>query len=75
MNDAARQVNDLVDEIAIAAREQSQGISQIHIAVNQMDEATQQNAALVEEASASSLSLKEQSVSLSKLVSAFTIFL
>lgn len=74
MNDAARQVNDLVDEIAIAAREQSQGISQIHIAVNQMDEATQQNAALVEEASASSLSLKEQSVSLSKLVSAFTIF-
>ncbi|QJT82296.1 methyl-accepting chemotaxis protein [Kosakonia sp. MUSA4] len=74
MNDAARQVNDLVDEIAIAAREQSQGISQIHIAVNQMDEATQQNAALVEEASASSLSLKEQAVSLSKLVSAFTIF-
>uniref|UniRef100_UPI00073F2B5F methyl-accepting chemotaxis protein n=1 Tax=Type-D symbiont of Plautia stali TaxID=1560356 RepID=UPI00073F2B5F len=50
MNDAVRQVADLVDEISVAASEQSQGIGQVHIAVNQMDDVTQQNAALVEEA-------------------------
>jgi len=64
MNDAVNQVNDLINEISVAAREQSQGISQVHQA-NQMDDVTQQNAALVEEASAAALSLKEQAMSLS----------
>ncbi len=73
MNDAVRQVNDLVDEIAVAAQEQSQGIGQVHEAVNQMDSVTQQNAALVEQASAAARSLTEQSTSLQQLVAAFTI--
>ncbi len=73
MNDAVNQVNDLINEILVVAREQSQGISQVHQAVNQMDDVTQQNAALVDEASAAALSLKEQAMSLSKLVSAFII--
>lgn len=73
MNDAVRQVTDLVDEISVAASEQSQGIGQVHIAVNQMDNVTQQNAALVEEASAASRSLMEQAAALNQLVSAFTL--
>ncbi|EOC1319011.1 MCP four helix bundle domain-containing protein [Cronobacter turicensis] len=73
MNEAVRQVTDIVDEISVAAQEQSQGINQVHLAVNQMDDVTQQNAALVEEASAASQSLMEQAASLNQLVGAFTI--
>lgn len=73
MNDAVRQVTDLVDEISVAASEQSKGIEQVHLAVNQMDDVTQQNAALVEEASAASCSLMEQAASLNRLVSTFTL--
>jgi len=73
MKDAVRQVTDLVDEISVAASEQSQGIGQVHLAVNQMDDVTQQNAALVEEASAASRSLMEQAASLNQLVSTFTL--
>jgi methyl-accepting chemotaxis protein len=73
MNDAIHQVTSLVDEIAVAAQEQSQGISQIHQAVNQMDDVTQQNSALVQESSAASRSLMEQAASLNQLVNAFTV--
>ncbi|QKV86055.1 HAMP domain-containing protein (plasmid) [Pantoea ananatis] len=73
MNDAVRQVTDLVDEISVAAGEQSQGISQVHQAVNQMDDVTQQNAALVEQASAASRSLMEQAASLNQLVNTFIL--
>ena len=73
MNDAVRQVTDLVDEISVAASEQSQGIGQVHQAVNQMDDVTQQNAALVEEASAASRSLMEQAAALNQLVNTFTL--
>lgn len=73
MNDAVHQVTSLVDEIAVAAQEQSQGISQIHQAVNQMDDVTQQNSALVQESSAASRSLMEQAASLNHLVNAFII--
>ncbi len=52
MTDAVRQVTDIVDEISVAAQEQAQGINQVHLAVNQMDDVTQQNAALVQQASA-----------------------
>ncbi|WP_312064381.1 methyl-accepting chemotaxis protein [Pantoea septica] len=73
MKDAIRQVSDLVGEIAAAAVEQSQGIAQVHQAVNQMDDVTQQNAALVEEASAAALSLQEQAGTLTELVGKFRI--
>lgn len=73
MNDAVRQVTDLVDEISVAASEQSQGIGQVHQAVDQMDDVTQQNAALVEEASAASRSLMEQAAALNHLVNTFTL--
>jgi len=73
MGMAIRQVTDLVNEIAAAATEQSQGIAQVHQAVNQMDDVTQQNAALVEEASAASRSLQEQADALARLVGEFRI--
>ncbi|ALB63503.1 Methyl-accepting chemotaxis protein I (serine chemoreceptor protein) [Cronobacter condimenti 1330] len=73
MNDAVRQVADIVQEISVAAHEQAQGINQVHIAVNQMDDVTQQNAALVQQASAASQSLMEQAASLNQLVGMFTI--
>lgn len=73
MNDAICQVTDLINEISSAAREQTLGISQVHQAVNQMDDVTQQNAALVEEASAASRSLMEQAGALQSLVDAFII--
>ncbi|CNE44949.1 putative methyl-accepting chemotaxis protein [Yersinia intermedia] len=73
MNDAIGQVADLVNEIAAAAQEQMQGIGQVHQAVSQMDEVTQQNAALVQEASAASQSLMEQATVLNQLVATFII--
>lgn len=73
MKEAIRQVNDLVNEIAVAATEQSKGIAQVHQAVDQMDNVTQQNAALVEEASAASQSLQEQAASLTQMVGEFRI--
>ncbi|WP_437611556.1 methyl-accepting chemotaxis protein [Erwinia sp. V71] len=73
MKDAVRQVTQIVDEISVAAQEQSLGIGQVHQAVNQMDDVTQQNAALVEEASAASRSLMEQATTLNQLVAAFSL--
>ncbi|WP_421504829.1 methyl-accepting chemotaxis protein [Erwinia rhapontici] len=68
-----RQVADIVGEMAAATSEQSQGIEQVHLAIGQMDSVTQQNAALVEEASAASQSLQEQASTLSQLVSVFRL--
>ncbi|WP_210080205.1 methyl-accepting chemotaxis protein [Pantoea endophytica] len=73
MNDAIHQVSQLVEEIAAAAVEQSQGIVQVQQAVNQMDDVTQQNAALVQEASAASQSLQEQAANLNQLVGKFHV--
>ena len=53
-------VQQLVDEISRASDEQSDGISQINVAMGQIDTTTQQNASLVEESSAASASLKDQ---------------
>ncbi|TPV45239.1 methyl-accepting chemotaxis protein, partial [Pantoea deleyi] len=53
--------------------EQSKGIEQVHQAIGQMDEVTQQNASLVEEASSASKSLQEQAEALSGLVATFTL--
>jgi methyl-accepting chemotaxis protein len=60
-------------EISAASQEQTSGIEQINQAVTQMDQATQQNAALVEEASAAAQSLQEQAGSLSRIVGRFKL--
>ncbi|MCA1179816.1 MULTISPECIES: methyl-accepting chemotaxis protein [unclassified Pantoea] len=73
LKSAFRQVNDLINEIAAAAEEQNTGITQAHLAISQMDDVTQQNSALVEEASAASSSLQEQAQSLSELVKQFKL--
>jgi methyl-accepting chemotaxis protein len=68
-----QQVASLVTEIANASREQSSGIEQVTQAVGQMDEVTQQNAALVEEAAAAAESLEEQARGLMQSVGMFTL--
>ena len=62
---------DMMEDIASSAREQSAGITQVGAAISQMDQITQQNAALVEQASAASESLAEQAQRLDQLVSFF----
>ncbi|OEZ54207.1 methyl-accepting chemotaxis protein I [Janthinobacterium sp. HH103] len=71
--DTARGVTDIVSEISAASAEQSTGIEEINRAVTQMDEVTQQNAALVEEAAAASQSLQEQAARLAGVVGAFKL--
>jgi methyl-accepting chemotaxis protein-1 (serine sensor receptor) len=68
---AARNVTRIVSEISVASEEQSQGIEQINRAVTQMDRATQQNAALVEQAAAAAASLEEQARALDGAVAVF----
>ncbi|MBK1716135.1 chemotaxis protein [Thiocystis violacea] len=68
-----QKVTTLVTEIAEASREQSTGIEQVSQAVVQMDEVTQQNAALVEEAAAAAESLEDQARTLTKAVSMFKL--
>ncbi|GLQ93775.1 hypothetical protein GCM10007901_27260 [Dyella acidisoli] len=55
-----KKVVDIVDDIAAAGQERSGGIKQVNRAVMQMDEATKQNAALVEEAAAAARAMQEQ---------------
>ena len=66
-------VADIIGGVATASREQSTGIDQINQAVGQMDEITQQNAALVEEAAAAAESLHVQSAKLAELVATFKL--
>ncbi|HEY0562125.1 MAG TPA: methyl-accepting chemotaxis protein [Methylophilus sp.] len=70
---SVQRVNDIISEIAAASVEQSAGINQINTAVTQMDEVTQQNAALVEQAAAAAESLLEQSDELYQAVSVFKL--
>ena len=67
------QVQQLVDEIARASTEQSDGISQINVAMGQIDTTTQQNASLVKESSAATGSLKEQARILLESIKTFTL--
>ena len=67
-----KKVGDIISEIAAASAEQSAGIDQINKAVSQMDEMTQQNAALAEEASAASESSVSKAVDMVKLVEFFS---
>jgi methyl-accepting chemotaxis protein len=71
--DSVRNVTDIMGEISAASAEQSAGIEQINMAVLQMDQVTQQNAALVAEAAAASASMQEQALSLAKAVGVFTL--
>jgi len=66
-------VTDIVSGIANASAEQTMGIEQVNSAITQMDDVTQQNAALVEEAAAAAGSLEDQAASLSQLVSRFKL--
>ena len=70
---SVKRVADIISEIASASAEQSTGINQVNIALISMDEVTQQNAALVEEAAAAAESLVEQAESLIDTVSAFRL--
>ncbi|MFD2436457.1 methyl-accepting chemotaxis protein [Modicisalibacter luteus] len=68
-----QRMNDLLGEIAAAAREQTSGIEQISDAVAQMDQTTQHNAALVEQTAAAASELEQRSLALSEVVQRFKI--
>ena len=70
---AVKRVTDIMGEISAASTEQSQGIEQVNQAIAQMDETTQQNAALVEEAAAAAESLQDQAGSLAQAVAVFKL--
>jgi len=70
---SVRQVNDIIERISVASTEQADGIAEVNRAVGHMDNMTQQNAALVEQAAAAADSLHEQAVNLTKAVSVFKI--
>jgi len=70
---AVKRVTDIMAEIAAASNEQSAGIEQVNQAIIQMDEVTQQNAALVEEAAAAAESLEEQAINLKEAMSIFKL--
>jgi myosin heavy subunit len=70
---SVQRVTDIMSEISAASREQSQGIEEINNAITQMDETTQQNAALVEQAAAAAKSLQDQAGHLEELVNQFQL--
>jgi len=70
---SVRRVTDMIGEIASAATEQRDGISQVNAAVTNLDQMTQQNAALVEESAAAAQSLREQAARLTEVVSVFNV--
>ena len=65
------QISGVVSEIAASAEEQSTGLQEVNTAVNQMDQVTQQNAAMVEEATAASHALTSEADQLARLISRF----
>jgi methyl-accepting chemotaxis protein-1 (serine sensor receptor) len=71
--ESVRRVTDIMGEITAASQEQTSGIDQINQAITQMDQVTQQNAALVEEASAASEAMQEQAAKLAQVVSVFKL--
>jgi methyl-accepting chemotaxis protein len=70
---SVQRVTDIIGDISAAATEQSAGISQVNGSIGQLDQMTQQNAALVEESAAAADSLKDQAVRLAGVVSTFRI--
>ncbi|MGA2553007.1 MAG: methyl-accepting chemotaxis protein [Burkholderiaceae bacterium] len=70
---AVKRVTDIMSEISSASREQSTGIEQVNQAIAQMDQVTQQNAALVEEAAAAAQSMSEKAGELAAVVAAYQV--
>jgi len=70
---SVQRVSDIIGEISAASSEQSDGIGQVNTAVTELDQMTQQNAALVEESAAAAESLREQAQRLAQVVSAFRL--
>ena len=68
-----RQVTDIVGEISAATAEQNSGIAQVHQAITDMDQVTQQNAALVEQTAAAAQAMQDQAAHQAQMVSAFKI--
>ncbi|OYT88852.1 MAG: hypothetical protein CFE43_20310 [Burkholderiales bacterium PBB3] len=73
INTSARRISDIIGEISAAASEQSDGIGQVNTAVLELDQMTQQNAALVEESAAAADSSQAQAQRLAQVVSAFEL--
>ncbi|MDI1044444.1 methyl-accepting chemotaxis protein Trg [Escherichia coli] len=71
--DAVASVTHIMQEIAAASDEQSRGITQVSQAISEMDKVTQQNASLVEEASAAAVSLEEQAARLTEAMDVFRL--
>ncbi len=67
------EIDGLIAEIALSSQEQATGLNQVNSAVNQMDQVTQQNAAMVEEATAAASNLRNESMELARLVGGFRI--
>jgi len=70
---SVQRVNAIITDISTASREQSGGIEEIHHAITLMDEATQQNAALVEEAAAAAQAMRDQAAQLREAVGVFRL--
>ncbi|WP_394787964.1 methyl-accepting chemotaxis protein [Rhodoferax sp.] len=70
---SVRRVSDLIGEISASSTEQRDGIGQVNQAVNNLDQMTQQNAALVEESAAAAAGLRDQAHRLSEVVSVFNV--
>ena len=70
---SVQRVTDIIGEISAAAREQSEGIAVVNASVVQLDQMTQQNAALVEESAAAAESLREQSGRMAEVISVFKL--
>ena len=70
---SVRKVSDVISEISAANTEQTAGLNQINQAITQLDESTQQNSSLVEEAAAASQALNEQALTLRSLVESFKL--
>ena len=70
---AVRQVSDIMQQISAASQEQSSGIAQVNQAIVSIDDVTQQNAALVEEAAAAAQSMRDQAEMLAEAVSVFRL--
>ncbi|MBD9393578.1 methyl-accepting chemotaxis protein [Acidovorax sp. ACV01] len=71
--DSVQRVTDIIGEIRSATSEQSQGIAQVNTTMNQLDQMTQQNSALVEQSTAAADSLREQAMKLTQVVALFRV--
>lgn len=71
---SVKRVADIMSEISSASHEQSNGIEEVNLAITQMDEMTQQNAALVEQAAAAAQSMQDQSRKLEEAVKMFKLY-